>query len=384
MSKSFLSRVKLLLTALILSAGLLIPIGFARAQSGQDCDDNAVIRCGIRAENLVQKYRENQGGNVQAVFAEFGMPNEAALSGMVSGRVTSTNEVYVGDKLVATNALTAGRQNMPGSTPILNGQFYRRPPGVSFRSGSLSALVKMDGETFRYAIIESCGNPVTAQDVPNPPPPPPPAPQPQPTPPPPPAPSKPDFTIEKDVRKKGDTTWMQHVTTQPGEIVEFRIVIKNTGDTELKNVRLRDKLPPSLINPKVISSQSNSSMFNGGLNMGSIAKGQQLEVVFEVVIPTDTDTCAKERLRNVAFAKPENLTEKNDDATVDACKIVTTAPPPPPPTPQPVPTPPPPPQKAPVVLADTGPGAVAGMFSITTVLGAALHTLKEYYLSKLS
>lgn len=371
-------RKKILLIATAFITAMLLPISLARAQSGpgQDCDDNAVIRCGIRAENLVQKYRENQGGNVQAVFAEFGMPNEAALSGMVSGRVTSTNEVYVGDKLVATNALTAGRQNMPGSTPILNGQFYRRPPGVSFRSGSLSALVKMDGETFRYAIIESCGNPVTAQDVPNPPPPP--APQPQPTPPPPP-PSKPDFTIEKDVRKKGDSAWMQHVTTQPGEIVEFRIVIKNTGDTELKDVRLRDKLPSNLTNPQVISGQSTGSMFNGGGNLGNIAKGSHQEVVFVATVSADTDTCATKRLRNVAFAKPDNLAEKDDDATVDACKVAAA---PPPPAPQPTPPPPVPPQK-PTVLVDTGPGAVAGMFSVTAILGVALHSLKEYYLSKL-
>lgn len=376
MIRAWLSRLKLLIAITVLAAGALVPLSIARAQSGQDCDDNAVIRCGVTAATLVQKYRENQQGNVQAVFAEFGMPNEGSLSGMVAGRVTSNNEVYVGDKLVATNAQTAGRQNMPGSTPIMGGQFYRRSPSVSFNSGSLSALVKMDGETFRYAIIESCGNPVTAQDVPNPPPPAPP--QPAPTPPPP-APEKPDFTIQKDVRKKGGTTWMQHVSTKPGERVEFRIIIKNTGQTELKNVRLRDKLPGGLETPTITSAgQADGNLFGSGANLGNIAKAQQREVVFEAVVRSNTEACGSARLRNVAHAKPDDLPEEDDDATVEACKapVAQSQPQPAQPAPQP-------PVPAPAVLPDTGAGAVASVFSITTLLGAALHRLKDFYLTKL-
>lgn len=352
-------RIKLILAAFVLSAA---PFLFSSGVNAQDCDDNAVIRCGVSASTLVQKYRENQQGNVQAVFREFGIANEAALSGLVAGRVTSNNEVYVGNKLVATNAITVGRQNMPGSTPIMGGQFYKRPPSVSFRSGSLSALVKMDGETFRYAIIESCGNPVTASDVPNPTPPPPPPPQPE----------RPDFTIQKDVRKKGDTEWMQHVSTRLGELVEFRVTIKNIGDTDLTNVHFRDMVPAGLNSPRLTSQTHDSQAFSTtGISLGSIAKNGQKEIVFEATLDASTQYCGASRLRNVAYAKPDKLPEENDDATVETCVTQT-------PTPAPTPTPTPPP----TVLPDTGAGTVVGLFSVTTLLGAVLHRLKEFYLAK--
>jgi uncharacterized repeat protein (TIGR01451 family) len=355
-----------LLSAFIFLVTICSSIVSVRAQ---DCDDNAVIRCGINASSLVSKYNENQGGNVQAVFAEFGIPDAGAMQGMVSGRVTSSNEVFIGDKLVATNALTAGRQNIPGSTPILNGQFYRRPPSVSFQSGSLSALVKMDGETFKFAIIESCGNPVTATDVPNPPPPPE-------------QPKVPNFQIIKDVRVHGQTAWVQDVQAKPGDRVEYRATIRNTGETDLANVMARDVLPAGVTfvddslhvnNDQQRAQSQEDSFFGQGLNIGNLPKGGTLTVSFAVTVNQNAEACGSNRLRNRALAKPENQPEKEDDATVSVCK------------PQQQPSPPapaptsPPSQPTPTVLPNTGVGAIAGVFSLTTVLGGALYKLKEFY-----
>ncbi len=176
----------LMFVGMFLSSVFFVPS--AQAADGRDCDDNAVIRCGALSESeLNRKCWENQNGTID-IFRALGIQNCDKLNGLVEGRVTADNKIYVGNDLVATDAVTAGRHNMPGSTPIAGGIAHKRPPSVSFvdKNGSLRALVKMDGKTFRFAVITSCGNPVMATPVSTPPPPPPTVtPTVQPTPPPP-------------------------------------------------------------------------------------------------------------------------------------------------------------------------------------------------------
>lgn len=162
-----------------------------------DCDSNAVLRCGVNGvSELKQKYRGNQGGDTKAIFSHFGMKSEAAFDGMVRGRVTKSGEIWVGNKKVATGAVTAGRHRMGADEVKVPGaNAYMRPPSRSFRSNSLEALVKLNSRgEFVYGVIMSCGNPVQAQNkikfpapkppapAPKPPAPKPPAPKPQPKP----------------------------------------------------------------------------------------------------------------------------------------------------------------------------------------------------------
>jgi hypothetical protein len=136
--------------------------------SSRDCDDNAVIRCGARNfDELTTRY-SNSG--VAIIYSAFGI-NQQDISNIanaaVEGQVTKSGEVIVGGKVVATNAMTAGRLNMAGSTKVTSGGviFYKRPPSVSFVSSSLPAFVVMNGDKFVFAIIASCGNPVIATPV---------------------------------------------------------------------------------------------------------------------------------------------------------------------------------------------------------------------------
>jgi len=167
----------------------IIPGGTALAQSGaQDCDDNAAIRCGAQTiHELKKKYDANQGGNLQALYRYFGINNASDLNGRVPGHVDANNDVYTDDgnnsyTKVAQNAFTAGRQDISNkfgsSTPILNGQFYRRTIQVAIgsKNGTLDALIKLDTDgKFLFGVITSCGNPVSATNVVKP------KPQPQPT-----------------------------------------------------------------------------------------------------------------------------------------------------------------------------------------------------------
>ncbi len=383
------------------------------AQASGDCDNNAIIRCGVSSlTDLKQKYRENQAGNVQAIFQHFGISSEAAMDGMVAGRVTKSNEVYVGNELVATNAVTAGRQNMPGSTPILNGAAYQRPPSVSFRSSSLPALVKMENGQFKSAVIMSCGNPVKATPKPVPP-------QPQ---------TPPNATIKKDVRISGHTAWQDSVRLDNAGTVEFRITVKNTGQVVLNNVIIGDRFPGglSIIAGSVqVSGQAhtdqNALTQNGITIARPIQPNEEVVITFQATVPvpatarasltstqsstnddsTSTTTmnrranngrsdksttvryssnitgdqdCQSARYRNVAYVQVPNLPEREDDAVVEIedCQDV-----PPPATP--VGTPPTPPAPPTPSLPDTGVGPVIGVFSIVSMLGAVTYRLKSFY-----
>lgn len=156
----------------------------------RDCDANAVIRCGVAStEGLMERY--NNDASVRGIFNHFGIsPAEMNRMGSSAraGVVHKDGRVTVGNDVVATGAMTAGRQNMGGGTPVSVGgaTFYKRPPSASFQTNRLKAFVVMDGnDQFAFAVIASCGNPVTAQPRPRPKPQPRPAPAPtKPTPPP--------------------------------------------------------------------------------------------------------------------------------------------------------------------------------------------------------
>lgn len=143
-----------------------------------NCDNNAVIRCGaLSASDVVQAY--NSDSYTQKVYQSFNISSsdiQNLPANAVAGTVTKSGNVIVDGKTVATGAMTAGRANMPGSTQITTQgiTLFKRTPSVSFQQDSLDAYVVMSNNQFKFAILPSCGNPISATPVP------PPKPQPQP------------------------------------------------------------------------------------------------------------------------------------------------------------------------------------------------------------
>lgn len=137
-----------------------------------DCDANSVLWCGAgNTSTILNKYDHGDGHNstkaIQAVYSKFGISrNDIAGMGTtaVAGSVNKNGNVYVGNQVVATDALTAGRQNIAGSQKVTyNGvTFYTRKPLVSFHLTSLTAYVVMQNGQFKFAIMSSCGNPIKA------------------------------------------------------------------------------------------------------------------------------------------------------------------------------------------------------------------------------
>lgn len=133
-----------------------------------DCDTNALISCGAHSTSaLIGAY--NSSAYVRAVYAYFGV-SQADIANLpatnVAGRVTKDGNVFVDgqSRAVATDAMTAGRHDIPGSTQVnfQDATFFKRPPSVSFQQNSLPAFVSMNNGRFQFAIIASCGNVVRA------------------------------------------------------------------------------------------------------------------------------------------------------------------------------------------------------------------------------
>jgi hypothetical protein len=159
----------LLASAVILSALFMAtPVSALRIGGPSDCDDNAIVRCGVHT--ITETIAAYDGSSyVRQVYSSFGISQSEIhnlASTAVAGKVTRSGEVFVDGQTepVATGAMTGGRQNMSGSTKVTVGNtvFYKRPPSVSFQSSSLPAFVAMSNGRFQYAVIASCGNAVSA------------------------------------------------------------------------------------------------------------------------------------------------------------------------------------------------------------------------------
>lgn len=146
----------------------------------RDCDTVAIFYCGSMTEAEFHQKWNNDGRHKdhQTVFNAFGIKKDD-VKGMVNGVVWRDGRVTLegganNGKVVATNAQTAGRWNNPKSdmTRIAGTDRAYKMSTRHFVTDGQAAMIKLDQNgRFLFAVIKSCGNPVTAT--------PPPAPKPQ-------------------------------------------------------------------------------------------------------------------------------------------------------------------------------------------------------------
>ncbi len=136
----------------------------------------------------------------------------------------------------------------------------------------------------------------------------------------------PNVKFEKQVRKKGDKTWVESVNTKPGDEVEWLLTTQNTGDAVLNGVTVRDVLPPhvKLVNgsvkwiaPSQTVTQNDKPLFDGGINIGNYAKNGGAYIMFTTKVQDDlpADKC-EVRVRNLAYMKSDKTKETEDSADV--------------------------------------------------------------------
>lgn len=154
---------------MVMTFGPILPTHALTINSVRDCDTNAVIRCGALSTRELRKAYE-RWGSVRHIYSYFRISSGDIRSidnYVVAGRVYRNGEVRIGkklDKVVATSAITAGREYIKGSKRVSHQgtTFYTRAPKVSFRVNSIAAFVVMRDGKFDFAILAACGNPVKA------------------------------------------------------------------------------------------------------------------------------------------------------------------------------------------------------------------------------
>ena len=317
------------------------------AATTYDYNANAVIwggtdGSGSAVANLNKKYDNGDGHNSAAsihhIYSWFNisgsdihnMKNEPSGYQVVNGSVTSAGVVKDNHgTVIATDAITAGRQSDANfSCPAPGGPqtrrtvdgtvFYTRPPKSSFCTSPLSALVVEKNGVFQFAILNSCGNPVKA------------------------TPKKPNYEVQKLVSKKGAGNFKDAdntaVTFPSGTHVEYKIIVKSTGDIAAQNIKVWDVLPKNVtevantllrdgnaakdVNFFTQGTDTSGKTFSGtGVQIDSLKPGDQVVFKFEAIVgntktPTDT-ACKAVDTNNVAHINAPGLPEKHNGALVN-------------------------------------------------------------------
>jgi len=153
-------------------AAVLVGSNAARSSSidnTPDCDNVAIIKCGaFSTSELRSDYEKSPYGDIAKVYSAFGISKSDLNGTFVNGVVWRNGNVTLGNDsnkdVVATGAITAGRNY--GGTPISGTKNAAKFSTSKFVTPGQTAFLKFDSNgVFQFAIIKSCGNPVTAKPV---------------------------------------------------------------------------------------------------------------------------------------------------------------------------------------------------------------------------
>lgn len=148
------------------------------------------------------------------------------------------------------------------------------------------------------------------------------------------APTTTNYTVQKEVRKAGTSTFVESVAVNPGDKVNYRMVVTDTGSSTLNNVMLKDALPAGMTfvpgtvrimdsnNPGGAYVQNGDNLVTSGVNIGSFSAGSNAIVIFDATVKANDQlpTCGANTLTNTATVTPEGQTPKSDTAVVTTNK----------------------------------------------------------------
>lgn len=138
----------------------------------RDNSANAIMTGGAADANEFRtKFNQNAQGDLPAIYGHYRIPRDLQV---VQGQSFRDGTVRVNGRVVATNAQSIGRQAIAGSHPIsiASKTYYETPNSAAFMSDGLATMVALDAAgNFKYAVINSCGNPIYATPTPPTPPP---------------------------------------------------------------------------------------------------------------------------------------------------------------------------------------------------------------------
>lgn len=313
----FSARSAAVFAVLVASVAGGVALNNPTAEAATCGDKNAVICGGGSSANAIyNKYHNGDGrnsaGSIKDIYRGFNISSsdmDYFKQNAQSGSVGYNGDVYVGGKLVATNATTAGRDNLTAgcghSTRQSQGGtvYYTRKPCVSFQQSSLPALIVMKNGVFQFAIINSCGNPVSGTPK---------------------SPPKPAFNVKKEVSKSGENNFQANVTVNPGDKVTYKVTVRSTGEAAAKNVRVNDSLPNNVdyVNGTLTQDGKNighDKFFGNGVVIDSIAPDKEVTFRFNAIVAANQtgDKCDEKQYVNNAHIDSPELPGQGDHADVN-------------------------------------------------------------------
>jgi uncharacterized repeat protein (TIGR01451 family)/LPXTG-motif cell wall-anchored protein len=278
--------------------------------------DNITVQPG--KEYLVRVYVHNNAAsslNLTALNTRVmaSVPNTTGKNVSISGFVTADNATpnKIWDDIHFNSGQDFNLTYVPGSAEIYNngyaagGAGKSLPDSIVTNSGALIGYNGPDGKVpgcFQYA------NYVYFKVKPQFP--------------------KEDFTVSKDVRKNGDSAFVESVNAKSGDTLNYRITYKNTGNVQANNVVLKDKLPAGISyvpgsvkimnanNPGGAYVKDGDKLFSSGINIGAYTAGSNALVIFNATVKKNDELpkCGTNTLVNVASAQPQGQNPKEDDA----------------------------------------------------------------------
>lgn len=135
----------------------------------------------------------------------------------------------------------------------------------------------------------------------------------------------PNFTLTKQVSKKDASEWQDRIVASLGEEIDFLINYENTGDTQQKDVVIKDALPTGMTHVPGSVSIANSAnpqgtemsdaIFNNGANIGTYNANSNAFIKLSAKVNEELAECGPNELVNHATAITPNG-NKQDAATV--------------------------------------------------------------------
>ncbi len=134
--------------------------------------------------------------------------------------------------------------------------------------------------------------------------------------------------IDKTVRVKGTDAFVTSANANPGDTLQYRLEVKNAGNSVLNNVIVRDNLPPRLSyvagSTKLKSALfpngtnvSSDNIVNGGINIQTMSPGGNAFILFEVTVPEVNGLeCGTTQFRNVGVVHPEGMNQVFNTADI--------------------------------------------------------------------
>lgn len=136
---------------------------------------------------------------------------------------------------------------------------------------------------------------------------------------------EPDFTVEKKVRKHGDSQWSKSVNVNPGDKIDYQIGYKNTSDSRQDNVQIYDKLPDFVTYQHGSTTLKNANYPDGdglsvtsnaiistGIDIGNYPAGGNAFVRFTATAPSEEHlACGENTIRNYGHATTGGETKQD-------------------------------------------------------------------------